>query len=72
MGKVVDLSKRLWRRPVWSAPLRHQWSRRDSANPIQTLTRVTETRGAFQKFSDEAQTAAVRATLARIAEAMER
>jgi hypothetical protein len=44
----------------------------DSANLIQALTIVTETRATFQKFSREAQTTAVRATFAGMAEAMER
>lgn len=72
MGKVVDFSKHLWRRPVWSVPARRRWSRRDSANLIQALTLVTETRATFQKFSRETQMATIRATFAAMAEALRR
>jgi hypothetical protein len=72
MGKVVNFSKRSLTQAVWSVPSRRCLALRDSANLMHALTIVTDTQETFRKFFHEAQTAAVRATLARIVDAMER
>jgi hypothetical protein len=72
MARIMDFSKRLLRPVTVSWRSRRQLRLRDSANLTQALTIATENRHTFQKFSREAQTVAVRATFARMAEAMER